>query len=244
MNPESPTIQELFLILGIEEELQNNFTSIECDVLNNSIQGLLKGALHIRYVNKEIASKLPLQVQGMLVYMHFKSRLPLPPAQCREKTEFICSNIPSHIKDTWSYLVEKAIEEESFWKTDKHISIEVQPPPSQPEKDLSIQELSNELKRIWEEKNQGKGEINEQPPDIQDKFLLELLKNKLPPDKYKEGAKKLIKYIRDYCKKYKLPHSRRWTFAVAWVKSLIEDYPACMAQLASSEFSTSLPHKA
>jgi len=48
------------------------------------------------------------------------------PAQCREKTEFICNN---HIKDTWSYLVEKAIEEESFWKTDgkncKHISMEV-----------------------------------------------------------------------------------------------------------------------
>ena len=232
MKPESPTIQELFLILGMEEELQNKFTSVECDVLNNSIQGLNRGTLHIGDVNKEIASKLPLQVQGMLVYMHFKSRLPLPPAQCREKTEFICSNIPSHIKDTWSYLVEKAIEEESSYKHN-------QPSPSQPEKDLSIQELSNDLERIWEEKNL-KIQVDKLPPEIQDQILLEYMENNLPPDKYKEGAKKVIKYIQNY----KPPHSRRWRFAVAWVKSLIEDYPACMAQLASSEFPTSLPHKA
>ncbi|TFE65503.1 hypothetical protein A7Q09_02725 [Methylacidiphilum sp. Yel] len=241
MKPESPTIQELFLILGKEEELHNNFTSIECDVLNNSIQGLNRGTLHIRDVNKEIASKLPLQVQGMLVYMHFKSRLPLPPPQCREKTEFICSNIPSHTKDTWSCLVEKAIEEESSCK---HNSMVFQPSPSQPEKDLSIQELSNELKRIWEEKNQGKREIQDVDklsPEIQNQILLKYLKNKLPPDKYKEGAKKVIKYIQKYFKHYKIDHSRRWLFSVAWVKSLIEDYPACMAQLASSEFPTSSP---
>ncbi len=56
----------------------------------------------------------------------------------------------------------------------------------------TVQELSNDLERIWEEENQGiiKIQVDKLPPEIQDQILLEYTENNLPPDKYKEELRK------------------------------------------------------